>query len=135
MPVNGIEALSKWHRWMPLVNEGFGQNPSLQECTEHLLIHFLQDKLQIPKRYWQRAVNRQDSVFVPVGPGCCQSRVRLRGKECGSGGLIWRNRSREKPIKRLSFLNTLWTAGGVLLISLKTGWPLSHDGIHHWPWH
>tara|TARA_B100000161_G_scaffold259693_1_gene225897 strand:+ start:211 stop:378 length:168 start_codon:yes stop_codon:yes gene_type:complete len=21
MPVNGIEALSKWHRWMPLLNE------------------------------------------------------------------------------------------------------------------
>ena len=72
-------------------------------------------------------MNWQDSVFIQVGPGYCQRRVRLRGKECGSGWFIWRNSSREKPINWLSFLKTLWTARGVLLVTLK-------PGMAAWPW-
>ena len=39
MPVNCIEALTNWLRWMPLFNEEFGHNPSLLECAEHLSIY------------------------------------------------------------------------------------------------
>ena len=36
LPVNGIEALTKLRKWVPLFNEEFGRNPSLEECAEHL---------------------------------------------------------------------------------------------------
>ena len=85
MPGNGNRALTKWLRWLLLGNEGFGRNPSLQKRTDQLLEQTLQAQLRSRNRSWQRDVNLRNSVFSQAAPGCCQSLVRHRGTEYGSG--------------------------------------------------